>query len=198
MTLYYAVVDGDPLTSHSNSRVFASARRFTIEDASGARRGIVFIGDAAWCAACKGKGVVIGGASVSDSRRMKDMTSGMRRQAVSGDLVQCGCERQPRLIAVHGRRFKIFDEERVRDSTSTKPMTEESMPLSPLTAPIAQECYEEKFVLRNAVGAPMAAAQYAVQRSSGEVEYGETDERGQTHLLSSVADAESVTFYFAG
>ncbi|AKC68810.1 hypothetical protein [Pandoraea oxalativorans] len=198
MTLYYAVVDGDPLTSHSNSRVFASDRRCTIEDASGARRGIVFIGDAAWCAACKGKGVVIGGAGISDSRRMKDMTSGMRRQAVSGDLVHCGCEQQPHIIAVHGRKFTIFDEESVRDSTSAKPVAEESTPLPSLAAPTEQECYDEKFVLRNVVGEPMAGAQYAVQRSSGEVEYGETNERGQTHLLSSVADAESVTFYFAG
>ncbi|MBB5467056.1 hypothetical protein HDG32_003176 [Paraburkholderia sp. CI2] len=48
-SVYYAAVEGDPLTSGDGSRVFASERVGTIADQSGRQRRMAFIGDHAYC-----------------------------------------------------------------------------------------------------------------------------------------------------
>lgn len=46
------------------------------------------------------------------------------------------------------------------------------------------EQFDDRFMLRDADGQPVASAAYALQRETGELEYGVTDQRGYTHLLS--------------
>ncbi|AMP13663.1 hypothetical protein CPter291_1389 [Collimonas pratensis] len=62
----------------------------------------------------------------------------------------------------------------------------------------AKQVFDEKYVLRDADGQPLAGAAYAIERKTGEFEYGETDSNGHTHLLSTVASAENINVYFPG
>ncbi len=107
---YYAVVEGDPLTSGRNSQVRARSNLCWIEDKTGKSRRMVFIGDDAYCEKCESVGVIAGGAGVSDMHRMADMENSGRRQAVGGDFVLCKCADHPRIIAVHGRNWIIHDQ----------------------------------------------------------------------------------------
>ena len=47
-------------------------------------------------------------------------------------------------------------------------------------------------------GAPLANREYAVVRASGKLEFGTSDRKGQTHLLSATAQPESVEIYAQG
>jgi hypothetical protein len=105
---YYAAVDGDPLTCGIGSRVIATKRTGTVEDESGQARPLAFIGDSAFCSACKSVGVIVGGAGLDGQRRLLDVREG-RRQAVGGDQIACKCQVPPRIIARHGRKWMIHD-----------------------------------------------------------------------------------------
>lgn len=106
-TTYYAAVEGDPLDSASGSYVLATTSVCTIEGEDGRHRRMALIGDSAWCDACQSIGVIAGGAPVPEGRRMLDIVSGGRRQAVGGDEVVCRCERPPHIVATYGRRWRI-------------------------------------------------------------------------------------------
>lgn len=110
MTIFYAVVDGDPLTSHPDSRVIASSRSISVEGEDGISRFMAFVGDNAWCSACMSMGVIVGGAPVNQQQRMVDFTQAGRHQAVGGDKVACKCPRPPEIISAYGRRWMIFDD----------------------------------------------------------------------------------------
>lgn len=107
MTIFYAAVEDDPLTSGKDSRVHASGKASTIKGEDGVIRRMAFIGDSAWCVACQSTGVIIGGAPVPQNRRMLDLVNGGRRQAVGGDEVACKCAIHPQIIAVYGRKYTI-------------------------------------------------------------------------------------------
>ena len=107
MTVFYAAVEDDPLTSGNGSRVHASGKVGTIKGEDGRSRRMAFIGDPAWCVACQSMGVIVGGAPVPENRRMLDLVNGGRRQAVGGDEVACKCAIAPRVIAMYGRKFII-------------------------------------------------------------------------------------------
>ncbi|CAE6700705.1 hypothetical protein R69927_03260 [Paraburkholderia domus] len=87
MTIFYAAVEDDPLTSGNGSRVHASGNAGTIEGEDGRYRRMAFIGDPAWCVACQNRGVIVGGTPVLENRRMLDLVNASRRQAVGGDEV---------------------------------------------------------------------------------------------------------------
>ena len=58
--------------------------------------------------------------------------------------------------------------------------------------------YDDRFILRDADGKVLAYTAYAMQRTSGIFEYGETDCDGHTHVLASTASAETINVYLAG
>lgn len=110
MAIYYAAVEGDPLDSGEGGHVYGTKKTIgTIRDENGASRSMIFIGDEGYCAKCGSAGVITYGAGVSDERRMVDLVNGGRRQAVGGDIVLCRCATPPRIIAIHGRKFRIID-----------------------------------------------------------------------------------------
>ncbi|SDI63599.1 hypothetical protein SAMN05216466_12868 [Paraburkholderia phenazinium] len=76
MAIFYGVVEGDPLDSVEGSYVSTSSRCCNIQGTDGKYRQLVFIGDDAWCNACKSTGVIVRGASLPDSMRFLDLTSG--------------------------------------------------------------------------------------------------------------------------
>jgi hypothetical protein len=95
--IYYAIVDGDPLTSGPNSHVYAVGASDFIDDESGRRRNMAFIGDKAYCEKCKSTGIIIGSAGVDNDQRMIDLEDGGRRHAVGGDYVRCKCPEHPQV-----------------------------------------------------------------------------------------------------
>lgn len=109
MAIYYAIVEGDPLTSGGNSQVIEGNTRCTIEDHEGRNRAQAYLGHQAWCAACQSVGVIAAGAGISDYLRGIDYTLGSAKEAVEGDIVICKCETHPRLIAVYARCCEYVD-----------------------------------------------------------------------------------------
>lgn len=58
--------------------------------------------------------------------------------------------------------------------------------------------FDDLFVLLDdETGRPVAFMEYAIKRESGEVEYGVTNDLGETHLLTSTATSECVQIYVA-
>jgi hypothetical protein len=56
--------------------------------------------------------------------------------------------------------------------------------------------FDDKFVLvDDETGEPLRNVEYAVERASGSIEFGVTDEHGRTHLLSQTPEAETVNFF---
>jgi uncharacterized Zn-binding protein involved in type VI secretion len=56
--------------------------------------------------------------------------------------------------------------------------------------------FDDKFILQDAeTGKPIAHAEYAIRRASGEIEHGTSDADGHTHLLSATASAEVIEIY---
>ncbi len=121
--IYYAAVEDDPLTSGLGSCVFASERVGTIRGEDGKRRRMAFIGDKAYCPKCHSEGVIIGGAGIRENGRMIDHQHGGRRQAVGGDEVLCKCPVLPRIVAVHGRSWKIRDQAEAQTISRTASST---------------------------------------------------------------------------
>ncbi|HYS65555.1 MAG TPA: glycoside hydrolase family protein [Paraburkholderia sp.] len=150
MTVFYAVVEGDPLDSAKGSRVLGSCRS-TIQGEDGVRRRMTLLGDGAWCDACKSAGEIVRGVDLPDRRRMRDMVSGGRHQAVDGDQVICKCERHPRIISVYGRKFTItYDRDDARAPGDITPHIYGKQPSAESNVPVAT--HDERFMLSDANG----------------------------------------------
>jgi uncharacterized Zn-binding protein involved in type VI secretion len=102
MTVYYAAVSGDSLSSKDGSHVIAKPRFFTIDE-----RDAAFIGDQAFCAACGTKGVITYGVRLSPGLRF---THEGVECAVGGDIVLCGCAKPPEIIPAQGYRWRLLDD----------------------------------------------------------------------------------------
>lgn len=63
---------------------------------------------------------------------------------------------------------------------------------------MAGEGFDDRFLLFDCDGSPMAYTFYALQRPNGEMEHGRTDGAGYTHLHLSGAQAEDVSIFIEG
>lgn len=64
------------------------------------------------------------------------------------------------------------------------------------TRPGTDSAFDDKFVLFDEeTDLPIPNAEYAIRRENGNLEYGVTDAKGQTHLLATTVEAESVDIY---
>ncbi|CAM2163656.1 PAAR motif-containing protein [Paraburkholderia sacchari] len=166
MTVYHAIVDGDPISS--GGHVIAPRYDDTIEDPDGRSRGVAYLGDKAFCTTCKTLGVIVARAGIADFLRSDHYKYG--KQAVSDDGVVCKCERMPRLIAVYGRRESMHD---TRNSASVANKAQ---------AP-SRDIYDEKFTLTDNEGQPLRGVRYRVRVGSNVVASGVTDSVGQTQRI---------------
>nr|WP_306437377.1 PAAR domain-containing protein [Cupriavidus taiwanensis] len=108
-------------------------------------------------------------------------------------------------VAMHGMRTACGA---VLLASSVLTVAEHPLPGAPLAAymthstaatTLVSDVYNDLFVLRDrATGKPMPHVDYAIRRASGEIEYGRTNAHGQTHMLSTVAQAEGVEIYAEG
>lgn len=179
--IYYAAVEGDPLTSGEGSRVYAKENVGTIADDTGRPRCMAFIGDSAYCPKCKSTGFITGGAGLGDRGRMVDLVNGGRLQAVGGDIVLCKCTDRPRIIAVYGRNWMIHDWGEEKAASVAK-------------APAQNLAYDQQFTLSDAAGKALVNTWYTVRMPSGELLHGVTDSQGRTERHETDG-AQSVRIY---
>ncbi|MGV2290210.1 PAAR domain-containing protein [Trinickia sp. YCB016] len=185
MSIFYAAVEDDPLDS--GGRIIEGGSCGTVKGEDGRPRKFAFLGQQAWCSQCNTAGVIVAAPGSPDKKRLYDRQRG-RQQALGGDLVLCKCERHPRIVPVYGRKCKITGD---NDNAA-------SVIGVVAAATTATTAYDDRFTLRDTEGRALAYTAYALRRETGAFEYGETDEKGHTHLLSSVAAVEKISLYLAG
>lgn len=107
--------------------------------------------------------------------------------ALDGHRSECGCA----LIT------SFWPEPKIKEEPWSHPNSQLSSAAASTTN-TAKNRFDDRFVLKDSEGRPASSVTYAIERESGEFEYGETDSNGQTHLLSSVASTENTNIYLAG
>lgn len=188
MTIFFAVVEDDPLDS--GGYVLDGGKCGTIVGEDGKRRKITFVGQRAWCSSCESFGTIEAAPGAPNKKRMRDFTSAGRVQALSGDWVRCRCDRSPRIISRYGRKWRI-------DTRDCDTGSESGLAATQAVTATASSTFDDRFVFWDAAGNPLSNVAYALQRDTGAFEYGRTDAYGQTHMLTSAPHAENITIYLA-
>lgn len=141
---------------------------------------IALEGDAVDCPACGSRGKIL-----CMGPRIPETWNG-RHVALENDLCTCHCSPLPRLLANQTVRSQVL-----KDTGRAL-----SHPLETLPRRQRGGARAARFVLLDeGTGRPLAHREYAVVRQSGRLEFGRSDERGQTHLLSATMHAEAVDIY---
>lgn len=167
MTIYFAIVDGDPISSGGHVHVFENDE--WIEGPDGRTRAVAYLGDKAWCEACQTWGVIVPHAGVSNYLRTDHYKRG--KQAVSGDGVVCKCASMPLLVAVYGQRESFHNTADAARITNTS------------QAP-SHDTYDEQFTLADNDGEPLGGLRYRVRIGSNVVASGVTDMHGRTNRIT--------------
>ncbi|MCG5075212.1 hypothetical protein [Paraburkholderia tagetis] len=183
MTVYYAIVEGDPLDNGSDSRVIGGSDHSTIEDQHGRLRRQTHLGQEAWCGVCKSFGPILADAGIKESLRGWDERLNAF-EAVSGDIVLCKCERHPRVVAVYARSCTYEDYEGG------------GLAVTASTRSTSAQCatYDEQFTLRDSEGRVLAEMYYTVCLANGNLVHGTTDRAGRTNRHET-NDAQTVRIY---
>lgn len=187
MAIFYAVVDGDPLDSGNGGYVTANSKVATVKGKDGRYRYIVFLGDSAYCVACKSVGVIVRGAPCGDSGRMIDRTNANRRQAVEGDTIVCKCERHPSIIAVNGRRWTIRND---GDSAGASDLASTASYSSQAT-----RIYDEQ-VHPSAPGVTLEGYPYLIEAPSSQTRVGRLDASGKLPRVDTGKSSGDYTVYW--
>ncbi|WP_051180335.1 PAAR domain-containing protein [Caballeronia insecticola] len=146
------------------------------------------INGAAYCPVCKKTGYI---AKEGGPRRM---TLGANEIALENDVVVCGCTEHPRIFARLAGEAWYDDLAQTLGNVGTHATDRSGAAAAFIDN--APSNFDELFqLLDNTTGQPLANFEYAIERATGEIEHGVTDEDGRTHLLSSTASAESVRIY---
>lgn len=192
MTVFYAAVDGDPLTSHPDSHVMAreGPQCALVAGADGKTRSLVYIGDRAWCGACQSMGVIVGGAPVTERRRMIDLAGGGRRQAVGEDQVLCQCAMPPRVIATYGKRWRFVEE-----SANKKTDVPVQAVVPPL--PRSEPQYERWFYIWDSVTGESIPNRDFIANVGGVRQTGRTDGEGYARIMAGGEQPVEVHIFFS-
>lgn len=129
--------------------------------------------DMTYCPACKGEFAI------------KPDGNGARHQgrayAYHNDLTECGARLITSLESNKSASSSIEKDEGEKEKKN-----------------VFDRAFDDRFVLLNdETGEPAAFIEYALERENGSVEHGITNERGETHLLSTKAAPENVKIYVA-
>lgn len=139
---------------------------------------IALEGDAIFCPACKSQGKIM-----CTDPRIPEACHG-KKVALENDLCLCGCANPPRLVPNQSIKYQTID-----DAVSATPQ-------ATATATNNETKFDDKYVLIDEdTNEPLANTEYAIRRTSGQVEFGTTDEKGHTHLLTATARTESIEIY---
>lgn len=108
--------------------------------------------------------------------------------ALENDLCACKCPTPPKLIPNQILRFQNLAAQGEIASFDAKASSAVMASLDIF--------FDDKFILLDAdTDAPLAHTEYALKRENGKFEFGVTDEKGHTHLLTATAESESVDIY---
>ncbi|WP_353936157.1 PAAR domain-containing protein [uncultured Herbaspirillum sp.] len=143
---------------------------------------LTFLGAQVYCPACKTTGRI-----VPKGPRWPDNLMG-KHAALDGDLCVCRCNPPPVMLPSQTDMCETFDAK----ALELLGYTSHGTPLKKG----APEGYDERFLLINSqTGEPLANAEYAIERGTGEIEHGITNQYGQTHLVSATSHSETVHIY---
>lgn len=185
MTIFYSVVEDDPLDSGEGSLVIDGTANCTIEGEDGRHRRMTFLGHKAWCNRCKSAGEIVAAAGCHDSLRMFDVPLG-RYQAVGGDKVICKCSSPPRIIPVFGRSWTLIE-----DTGGIGSAAAADLPRQTSRGP---EDFDEQ-VRSVARGSALADYPYFLETADGRTSYGRTDAGGNLPRIES-QEAGDYTVYW--
>lgn len=182
MTIYYAVVEGDPLDNGGNSHVIDGALHSTIEGPDGRFRQQTHLGQKAWCSVCESVGVIVAKAGISDHLRGWD---GIIKafEGVGGDIVVCKCARPPRIISQYARTCEYIDVGVASSHAGSAKLT-----------PYQSATHDEQFILFDGAGRPMPMTLYTIRNAAGTLVHGVTESDGKT-ARHTTSDAQSITLY---
>lgn len=171
----FMIRDGDPTTTGGRvvactSTMFEDGKRLALH------------GDKATCGNCKGAFHIVGSGT--------DCTEDGRAAVLHGDPVLCPCGKNKVLTGANAGCY--VESGWLSGAAST------AAARAVRISATGSCTYNDRFVLRDCDGHPLAFSAYSIRREEGHYEYGETDAAGRTHLLSSVASAESVEVLLAG
>ncbi|WP_348694786.1 PAAR domain-containing protein [Duganella fentianensis] len=145
------------------------------------RAPIALEGDLIICPACKSQGKI-----KCVGPRIPELWNG-KTVALENDLCLCGCPSPPRLVSNQTLRYQNLSDFS-EDEAAVFPAT--------LAKPGPYSTFDDKFVLFDEeTDQPIPNTEYAIRRENGNLEYGVTDQRGQTHLLAATVATESVDIY---
>lgn len=145
---------------------------------------IALEGDLVTCPVCKSAGkIMCVGPRIPETWKGKNV-------ALENDLCLCRCAVHPRLMPRQYMRSQVIKD---TGSALSNPGHNNAVRGAP------GQIYSGRFMLvDDHDGAPLANREYAVVRASGKLEFGTSDRKGQTHLLSATAQPESVEIYAQG
>lgn len=148
-------------------------------------RPIALEGDLVSCPACHATGKIL-----CVGPRIPELWNG-RHVALENDLCACRCLPPPRLLANQTARCQVL-----KDTGSALSQAPGNEPAPRRPQGVSPRLHGARFVLvDHQTGEPLVNTEYAVVRQSGRLEFGTSDEQGQTHVLSASAHAESVDVY---
>ncbi|VXC06879.1 PAAR domain-containing protein [Massilia sp. 9I] len=153
---------------------------------------IAYIGHKVQCPKCKGVFPIVEGAPTT--------TFYGKGVALAGMHTACGAvliaSQFTDVVEYDGGRAATNNASPSASSSTTSPAAAAASDAPSTKHDSAEDKFDERFVLQDAdTGEPIAFAEYAIRRESGDIEYGTSDAHGCTHLLSATAKAEVIEIY---
>lgn len=130
-----------------------------------------------YCSACKSVGHISG---VAPFRPMKLFG---KQIALENDLCMCQCNPPPKLVASQQVAYMSFDSDGAASAGGTG------------ATPQTSQQFDDHYVILDRNERPIANKAYGIRRANGSMEYGTTDAKGHTHLLSTTAESENIQVY---
>jgi len=144
---------------------------------------IALEGDLIFCPACKSQGKIR-----CVEPRIPEMWNG-KKVALENDLCICGCPTPPRLVPNQSLRCQVLRDDNEGSASAHSNADASRGAATGLT-------FDDRFILFDEdTGESLPNIEYAIQRANGKIEFGTTDEKGYTHLLTAAVRAESVEIY---
>lgn len=134
--------------------------------------------DVIFCPACKSEGKIkcIG-------PRIPETWNG-KNVALENDLCFCSCPNPPHLVPNQSVRYQTISDTAAR-STQAAGM-----------AAGTDTMFDDRYILIDEdSGEPFPNTEYALKRQSGKIEFGTTNADGHTHIIATLAAAESIDIF---